>query len=72
MNYLDKRDALHMLQNISTDINGNMILPKKYDYVPQAMKIENGNVYRSELQVVDITPKIVKNLIEYIEKEMGN
>ena len=72
MDYLDKRDALHMLQNISTDINGNMILPKKYDYVPQVMKIENGNVYRSELQVVDVTPKIVKNLIEYIEKEMGN
>lgn len=70
MNYLDKRDILFMLKGIETDKNGNMILPKRYDYVPQAIKIDNGNVYKSEIQVVDITPKIVRNLIEYIEKEM--
>lgn len=70
MNYLDKRDILFMLKGIETDKNGNMILPKRYDYVPQTIKIDNGNVYKSEIQVIDITPKIVRNLIEYIEKEM--
>jgi hypothetical protein len=65
-----KQEVLQLLKGIMIDTNGNMTLPKTYKYIPQAIRIENGNVYKSETGVVDVTPRIVKDLIEYIEREV--